>query len=380
MNIPTLHIITTLGNGGAESVLYRLCIQNPEQYEVICLTDSGKYGPLLSAAGVRVHTLDMPRGKVTLAGFLRLWKLIRQARPAVIQTWMYHADLLGGMIGRLAGNQAILWNIRHTDLVPDKSRRSTIMVAKICAHLSRWMPHKIICCAERATETHAAMGYDSSRMVVIGNGCDLSHFTPDVVGGKKIRDELGVPEDVPLLGYVARCHPLKDHNTLLAAFALIRRTWAGARLLLVGPGMTAENAELKAMIMQYSLGEAVLLAGPRTDIPAVMSALDLHVMSSVSEGFPNVLAEAMACGTPCVTTDVGDAALIVGDTGWVVPANTPSALAAAISSALVERNNSDAWNLRKRAARMRIEERFSLASMVSAYQAVWQTANANKPE
>jgi glycosyltransferase involved in cell wall biosynthesis len=172
---------------------------------------------------------------------------------------------------------------------------------------------------------------------------------------------------------VGRFDPQKDHVNLLAALAYIQRQGVDLACVLVGTGLDADNTPLLQQIEQAGLQSRVRLLGRRNDISAVMNALDVHVLSSSAEAFPNVLAEAMACGTPCVTTDVGDAPLIVGDTGWVVPPRNAEALADAIESALSVKSD-PGWNERKHAARLRIEQNFSIERMVAAYNEVWREA------
>ena len=366
-----LHIITGLSDGGAEAVLFRLCTQDQaHRHHVVSLMDAGKYGPLLEACGVPVTCLGMPRGRVTVLGLWRLWRLIRTDPPDVIQTWMYHANLVGGVIARLAGQRNIVWGIRHTTLVLGQSPRSTIWVAKFCARLSRLVPKRIVCCAEKAREVHAALGYDRDRMRVIPNGYDLSVFQPDPSARQRARQALSLGQAEKVIGFVARFDPLKDHRNLLRALAILKGRSNTPFCLLVGTGMEPDNPALSAMITEEGVADQVRLLGRRTDIPAVMNAIDLHVMSSSSEAFPNVLAEAMACGTPCVSTDVGDAAEIVGPTGRIVPPGNPDALATAISELLADQA-SPAWTARREAARRRVSDRYSLARMIDSYQQAW---------
>jgi len=367
-----LHIITGLADGGAEAVLFRLITHDTKnQHAVVSLTSEGKYGPALRDRGVPVVALEMPRRRLTWRGVQTLWFTLRQARPDVVQTWMYHADLVGGTAARAAGIP-VVWGIRNTTLEPGRSSRATIWVARVCAWLSRWVPNRIVVCAQAAQAVHAALGYDAARMVVIPNGYDLSCFVPDLRSRRSLRAQWGVPDDLALLGMVARWDPQKDHVNLIEALALLRRRGHAFRAMLVGTGVDEHNTTLMRRIADVGLSDWVQPLGPRTDVPAVMNALDVHVLSSAyGEAFPNVLAEAMACGTPCVTTDVGDAALIVGDTGWVAPPRNPQALAEVLAQALAAQDDRAVWATRQQRCRERIAKNYSIEAMVQQYREVW---------
>jgi len=368
-----LHIITSLNDGGAEAVLFRLITHDiKNQHVVVSLTSEGKYGPALRDRGVLGVALEMPRGRLTWRGVQTLWFALRQARPDVVQTWMYHADLVGGIAARAAGIP-VVWGIHNTTLEPGRSSHATIWVARVCAWLSRWVPNRIVVCAQAAQAVHAALGYDAARMVVIPNGYDLSRFAPDLRLRQGLRAQWSVPDDLALLGMVARRDPQKDHVNLIEALALLRHRGHAFRAVLVGTGVDEHNATLMRRIADVGLSDWVQPLGPRTDVPAVMNALDVHVLSSAyGEAFPNVLAEAMACGTPCVTTDVGDAAQIVGDTGWVVPPRNPQALAKALEAALRAWRDRSAWRVRQERCRQRIANEFGIDTMVARYRTVWE--------
>lgn len=369
-----LHIISGLNDGGAEAILYRLCLHDKKNsHTVISLMDEGKYGSLLRDAGVDVHCLDIPQSRITPRGILALYRLIRLIKPDAVQTWMFHADLVGGVTAKLAGFNNITWGIHTTTLDSKKSKRSTILTTKLCAKLSWVVPKKIACCAHKSLEVHRALGYDPKKMIVVNNGYDLSQFFIDPTLGRHVRQELFMDESMPLLGMVGRFDPQKDHANLLSALVIVKKSNTPFKCLLVGSGLNPENATLKQWLIEKDLIEDVLLLGQRPDVPAIMNALDIHVLSSAyGEAFPNVLNEAMACGTPCVTTDQGDSALIVDQTGWVVPSNNPPALAAAILSALQEkRDNPHKWATRQEMARKRVQDNFSIETMIAKYQAVW---------
>ncbi|EOZ5531037.1 glycosyltransferase family 4 protein [Vibrio metschnikovii] len=369
-----IHIITGLNNGGAEGVLYRLCKYDTKyQHIVVSMMDESKYGPLLRKAGIEVHCLNMPQGRVSFSGLWSIFKLIRQHKPDVVQTWMYHADLIGGVVARLAGIRNIFWNIRHTTLEPGKSKKLTILIAKLCAHLSSVVPKGIVCCAQEALRVHSKLGYKACKMTVIGNGYDLALLNPNDDLAIRFKTELNIKTNIVLLGMVGRFNPQKDHFSLLTALSMIKDRSSYFKAALIGRDLNSCNSSLNDHIKKLGLEANLLLLDQRTDMPTVMNGLDIHVLSSsFGEGFPNVLAEAMACGTPCVTTDVGDAAVIVGDTGWVVPSKNPQALAKAMLEAMEEKqNNPQAWQARKQACRDRIVNNFSIEKMVAGYHQVW---------
>jgi glycosyltransferase involved in cell wall biosynthesis len=373
-SVTVLHVITGLNDGGAEAALFRLvCFDRAHCHHVVSMMDLGKYGPALRERGISVDCLEMQPGRADFASFRKLVRLIRRVRPDVVQTWMYHADLLGGMAARVAGVHAVSWGIRHSNLTPGTVKRSTIWVARACAVLSKWIPARIVSCSAQAAVAHRRIGYASRKLSVIPNGYDLVRFGHDEAARAALRTEWGA-DDAFVIGMVARYDPQKDHDNLIGA--LSRLVGAGHRILcvLVGTGMDRDNASLMAALDAIGVADKVLLLGRRADIPQVMSALDLHVLSSLGEAFPNVLAEAMACGTPCVTTDVGDAALIVGDCGWVVPPRDSVALASAIADAMSAAGDRDAWSARRARARKHIESTFTIERMAESYASVWEAA------
>lgn len=368
-----LHVITSLNDGGAEAVLYRLITKNPEHnHRVVSLMDEGKYGPLLEDLGIRVFCLGMNPGKPSVRRFWKLMRLIRSEAPDVVQTWMYHSDLFGGLAAKLTGVKMIFWGIHHSTLEKGKAKRTTIAIAKVSAVLSRIVPEKIVCCAKKSREVHRDIGYSPTKLVVIPNGYDLSKFRVDGQSGSQLRASLGVIPETFLLGTVGRYDPFKDHDNLLSALNELQLSGVDFKCLLVGSGLTTDNPELMARITELGLIDNIILAGQRTDIPAVMNALDLHVLSSSSEGFPNVLAEAMACGTPAVSTDVGDAGEIVGDPALLCPPRNPKALSELMLAMHAEwLKRPDDWAERRIRCVEHIKSNFSIERMVAAYEKCW---------
>ena len=379
-SLRVMHVISGLLHGGAETVLFRLATApgGTVRHTVVSMRGEGVMGARLREAGVEVICLDMQGWTGNVHGLWRLYRLLRERRPDVVQTWMYHADLIAGLVARLAGIRAVAWGVRNSGVSLGESSRSSRIAAWACARVSAWVPGVIVACARKAAEVHRAWGYRADRVLVVPNGYDLDVWHPDAAGVAELRARWGVPEGAPLLGSVARWNPLKDHENLLAALALSVRTHPDLRCVLIGLGMSRDNADLIAMARHYGLLDHLIFLGRRDDVPVLMRALDIHVLSSKAEGFPNVVSEAMASGVACVVTDVGDAADIVGEHGWVVPPGDASALAGAIDQA-VEAVRDPQWPARRDAARASVERRYSLRTMVDRYETVWRRLAADFP-
>lgn len=375
-SIKVLHVITGLNNGGAEAVLFSLLSSDQHQgnkHHVVSLMDRGVFADRLERAGVIVTTLNMRRGKITVSGLVRLYRLCKDMRPDVVQTWMYHANLIGGVIARLTGVRAVAWGIHHANFDPKHNSRVTLLIIKLCAWLSGSVPTKIVSCSVKATQMHQELGYRPQKFINIPNGYSLEKFRPTAQSGRAVREELAIPDDAFLIGMVARFDPQKDHQNLIGALCQLKQSGQQFLCLFVGVGMEASNVPLMAQLAVAGLTEDVKLLGPRSDIPAVMNALDVHVLSSLGEAFPNVLAEAMACGTPCVTTNVGDAALILGEHGWVVPPQNPVALGRGLlqAKALFETDRLS-WQALQDACRAHIMANFELGQMCERYRHAWK--------
>lgn len=375
-----VHIISGLGQGGAETVLHRLLTApgQTDHHTVISMSDEGVFGPRLREAGVTVYTLNMQGVKGMAQGLVRMHHLLRDMAPDVVQTWMYHADLIGGIVARTAGIRAVSWGIRNSGADLGMSSRSARMCQWACARVSGMVPGVIVACAENARLRHRQAGYRDDRMLVIPNGYDLSRWRPDPTVRAAMRQQLGLEDDTPVIGNVARWNPLKDHENLIAAFAIALRRHPRMRGVLIGDGLVQSNAELISLLDRYDVREQIMLLGRRDDVPALMNACDVHVLASRAEGFPNVVAEAMASDVLCVVTDVGDAGLMVGDAGWVVIPRDAKALALGIEQAVNILGTAE-HHERVQRGRVRVEQMFSLDAMVNAYQVVWRRLAQDYP-
>lgn len=371
--IKVVHIITGLSTGGAEMMLYKLIsasVNSALEHRVISLTTMGTFGSSLQELGVETRSMGLSPGFAVILALPRLIRAVRTMRPDIVQTWMYHADLLGGIAAHLAGCHHVAWGIRNSNLDADKTKLHTRMTAKLCAALSPFIPQRIVSCSEQAATVHQVRGYKADKFVVIPNGFDLERFRPDRSARQIIRSEIGLNDSSLLVGLIARFDPQKDHHGFIKAAGHIAESKPEANFLLAGSGVDKANVELINWIQATGYQNRFHLLGRRDDIPRIMAALDVLVSSSVGEAFPNVLGEAMACGVPCVVTDVGDSANIVGETGIVVQPSNPEKLAAACQEILSMSEKERA--LLSEHAMRRVEEYFALEKIVKRYEALYK--------
>ena len=368
-----MHVIPGLEVGGAETMLLKLLMASRNgrwEHEVVSMTDVGEVGQQMKRAGFTVYAMGMRNGVPNPIGLMRLKRLFLEHTPDVIQTWIYHADLLGGLAAKWAGGIPVVWSIRQSDLQTDKVLKKSV-ARLVNPILSYFIPKAIVFCAEKGRQLHKEFGYASEKMQVIPNGFDLLKFKPDSKKRIATRSRLGFSDKELVVGMVARLHPMKDHRNFVRAATRVVARVPHARFLLCGAGVTLRS--MADMFKEAGIeARRFSLLGRRDDLDQIYPAMDLNVLSSLgTEGFPNVLGEAMACGVPCVATDAGDSALVVGDAGRIVPPRDPGALANAIVEllAIPEEDRRDLG----RAARRRIEERFSIEAIAAKYDMLYSS-------
>lgn len=361
-------IITSLSTGGAEIMLFKVLERLNPQFSphVISLTSLGDIGPRIQALGIPVVSLGMRPGVLSPWAFFRLVWWLKTLKPDVVHTWMYHADLLGGLAARLARVPAVAWGIRNSNLDRDKTKLSTRVVVGACARVSRWVPDRILSCSEVARQVHVALGYAEDKMVLVPNGFDLTRFQPDALARTAVRAELGMRDDTLLVGLIGRFDPQKNHAGFFEAARYLHSRLPMVHFVLAGKGIDMSNRDLMRMVEAAGVCHVTHLLGLRSDIPRLMAALDVLASSSCGEAFSNVLGEAMACGVPCAVTNVGDSAYIVGDTGQVVLSGDMNALAAAMEGLLtLPPDEKAALGTR---ARARVAEHFEIEKVVQQYE------------
>jgi glycosyltransferase involved in cell wall biosynthesis len=367
--LQVLHVITGLSPDGAEMALYRLVTgeRGGCRHAVVSLTPGGAVGERLREADIELTAFDFRVSP--LSHFLELLALMRRTRPDIVQTWMYHADMFGGLAARLAGNRNVIWGIRATELKAGDSR-ATAAVRRLCAWLSRWVPHTIVCVAEAARRTHVAAGYDPARMVVVPNGFDLSQLAATAAQRDELRKQCGFGPGQAVIGTLGRFNANKDQHNFVRAAALLARQHRDVRFLMAGRGLDAGNEELMRWIAQTGHADRFVLLGERSDVPVCLAAMDVFCLSSRTEGFPNAVGEAMAMGVPCVVTDVGDAAMLVGDAGVVVPKEDAHALAGGLAGVL--NLAPDARRQLGQKARARIQAEFTMERARERFETIYR--------
>ena len=362
--VRVMHVITSLHTGGAETQLANLLCHDaraPSEAFVVSLLPGGQLAERLRVAGIRLVDLGMVRGRPSLRSLARLIWLIRRHRPTVVQSWLYHSDFMALMALRLSGRRRetrLVWGIRCSDMDATRYSRGLRWVIRACARRSG-RPDAVCANSDAGRIYHLGLGYNARRFVVIPNGIDTARFHPDEQARKVIRQNLGVDPERALIAHVARVDPMKDHTVFLAALGRLPEVEA----LLIGAG-----TEL------LPTGPGIHRLGRRTDVPRLLAACDLFVSSSAfGEGFSNAIAEAMASGLSVVATDVGDAGLIVGDTGLIVPPGDVEALVRAVCVLLSESPSERA--VRGRAARAQIAAEFSIGRCQMAYDELYKSLN-----
>lgn len=367
-----VHIITGLGTGGAERALYNLLqggLADRFESHVVSLSDEGTYGKKIGSLGVPLHTLNMRRGMPSPKTVLRLRRIVRKIRPNIIQGWMYHGNLAAWLAGQVLPERPIIaWSVHHSLYRLDSEKRLTRQVIHANRMLSR-SADLLLYMSQVSRQQHERLGFATQHAEVVPNGFDIRY--PSLLGEHRAaaRTALRIPSQALVIGHVARLHPMKDHPRFLRAAVKAATEFDNLHIVMAGQGITNSNPELTSLIPENQSHRFHLL-GERQDIPTIMQAMDVFCLNSWSEAFPNVLGEAMALSIPCITTNVGDAATIVGDTGIIVSPRDDQALLDGLMT-LLQKTDTERRCLGQ-TARARIENNFSLDTIVARYSMLYE--------
>ena len=371
-----IYITTGLSTGGAEMMLYNLLTKLDRRKFapiVISLMDKGRFGEALEKLNIPVYTLGMNTGIPSVQTIKKLIQTINKIQPDLIQGWMYHGNIAAQFVSSLSRKKIpVLWSIHHSLYSLSSEKLLTQTLIKLGGWTAKCV-ERVAFVSETSQLQHEKLGYPSQNSCIIPNGFDTSLFQPSTQIRTEFRQQLGLPNDAFLIGSLARYHPMKDHENLLRSAKILLSNYPEAYFVLGGTDVDRENTTLTNLITELEIGDRVYLLGERRDIPQITPALDILTSSSAfGEAFPLVIGEAMACGIPCVATDLGDSAWIIGDTGKVVPIKNPKALATAWQE-LISLGQENRKTLGE-AARNRIINYFSLDSVVAQYENLYQQA------
>jgi glycosyltransferase involved in cell wall biosynthesis len=351
----------SLGIGGAERQMVALAVGlNALGYKVTAglFYCGGVLDRELTDRGIPIVDLGK-KGRWDVAGFLfRLVRALRSTRPDVVYAFLGTANTVATAARPFAPRFRLLWSIRASNVDLDHYGWVSHLGYRVERALAR-SPDLIVSNSIAGADYAVAQGFPRDLIVVVPNGIDTDRFRPDPALRREARARWGLGDGEVAVGMLARIDPVKDHSSFLRAAALVARKRPDVRFLCIGDGQEDYVRRLKAQAEEAGISDRVLWPGAARDPVPALNALDLACSSAETEGFSNAVAEAMACGLPCVVTDVGDCALIVGDTGVVVPPKDSDALAAGLMEAL-ERLGSDAGSR----ARERVVSEFSVQRMV----------------
>lgn len=368
------HVITDLDTGGAERTVVNLILgldRREFDSDVVTLIKPGDMAQRLADANIPITSLGMQRGRPSIFGLAALVRHLRATRPAILQTWLYHADLVGTAASYFSRSNKLVWNLRCTDMTRSTTENSIRWPVRLLALLSG-RPDSVVVNSRQGARDHTALGYRPKKWVEIPNGVDLSQFRARRAERAGLRKRLGLDPSALVIGLIARFHPMKDVGTFLKAAAIFAKSQENARFVLCGYGFGPDNDELANIIDGLRLRDRTVLLGLRSNTEDIYPALDVLALSSIyGEGFPNVLCEAMACGVPCVATDIGDSAEIIGDCGVIVSPRDPAALALGWRT-VVEQGPE---KLGER-ARDRVTARFGLEQMCAQYRSLYRSLAA----
>ncbi|MDJ0911023.1 MAG: glycosyltransferase [Woeseiaceae bacterium] len=377
MNLRVTHVITGLNVGGAERSLLTLCQKSARaglEASVVCLSKPGAISPLIEETGVPVRHLGLTSPMSAARGLLSVRSAVRSFSPHIVQGWMYHGNLAA--LWARPRSARVVWNVRQSMHRPDLFKFATRAVIRANAWLSR-RADTIIYNSAVALDQHEAFGFSGERSVRIPNGVDLERFDSSAYDRGQVRQSFGLDSNHLVFICVGRVHAIKGHGILLDAAKRFLPQHPDARLMIVGRGADWASAPFASFADDEAVREQTILVGEHDDVPALLAASDVFVNASLTEGFPNAVAEAMATGLPVVATGVGDTAYLVDDCGRVVDSDDPEQLSSAMSDIAA----ADASERADRGARgrARVSECFSLDILAERYASLYRDLQTARP-
>jgi len=376
-----IHIINSLNKGGAEGNLYRLTKFQKKKYKkkidiiIITLINNGFYEVDLKKKGIKIFSLDIKKENNFFDYFkkiLKFRKFIKKQKPDIIQSWMYHSNFLTIFVQRVFHHK-IFWNIRHTILDTKMSKKTTILVSKICALFSGYVPKKIIYCSEKSIKFHENQHfYSKHKTTLIDNGYSNNIYFPSSYHRQNFRKKNKIKKSDIILGFAGRYTKEKNINSLLFAFSKIIKEYDNVYLYMVGKNINNLNNDLTRYINDFRIKDKVFLLNEQKNLLKFYNGIDLLLLTSHSESFPNVVAEAMLCSTPVLSSDVGSSKKIIGDCGFIMNKNNNITILNNLKKLIVFfQYRKKEWKNLKKKSQIRIKKNFSIEKMANQYLENW---------
>ena len=369
-----LHIISNLQQGGAERVLFNLVTSDKlNKHIIVSLGELGFYGYKLKKLNYIVYSINFNKNKFNFFKYYSLFSLIKKHKPNIVQTWMYHADFIGGIFAKLLGIKKIIWGLRNSALDKKKINYITRVIIYINSKLSYYIPTHIVSCSKVAIIDHENIGYNSKIFLHIPNGFYTNIKTPETIINN-LYSKYNIDQTYLTFSNFARWDEQKDHRNLLNAFKIFKmnfkKKWV---LFLAGKNIDSYNPSLMKLIIDYNLKDNIILLGKIDNVFEYFSIININILASqYGEGFPNIIAEGMISGVPCISTNIGDSNLIIQNSGWIVEPKNPDKLNKAI---LLASNEYLVNNFKERSLLCKkiINEEFSLKKMIKNFNNLYNT-------
>lgn len=362
-----LYIITTLDVGGAENVLYQLLkCQNSKEWEscVLCLSAPGVFARKIRELGIQVVSFDLRARPYNLINWVRLFQFIKKFQPDVIHARMYHACFISFLSSTFVRKNRHIWSVHNTNLNLRDLGLTTWILVRLLSLLSAF-PDKIIFVSHASRDTHEKIGFKLHKSIIIFNGYATEKFQPDRNRALAFRKDMGLAPETEIIGLVSRDHVQKNIDGFFEMAKFVKNLRPEVYFVCCGQGLDEENEKVSEMINSFGLEDRVFLLGVRLDMEYVYPIFDVLVLPSRGESFPNVLGEAMSCGVPCVSTDVGDASVILSEVGEIVPVENMKELAnKAIETLRLSKVEKENLSIK---VREKVVKKYALEKMVEQY-------------
>lgn len=372
-----LHVITDLEQGGAEGVLYRLIAADSyNEHVVVSLMSTGYYGPKIESLGVKLYTIEFKRGSFNLSGLKRLVNIIKIENPNVVQTWLYHADFFGSIAAKINGIKNIYWSLHLSNVSFRSLKFNTYILIRLLSFLSYFIPKRIISCSKAGYQSHVSILYNKSIFTYIPLGFNYDMFYFDQNIRDNFRNKFNLTDSNKVIGCVARWDLQKDHNNLFKSISLLRKQsyFSNLKICLAGYEMDENNSNLIRLIKKNNLDvKMFIMLGAVNNINKVYNGIDILILSSIGEAFPNVIAEALLTNLPVISTNVGDVKAVFNEFIQIVPPSDSILLSKKLNLFLNQqqenKNRTKTENVIK--FKNEVTNNYSIENMLQLHNDIW---------